>query len=232
MTTLQPKQFHGARIEVKDTHIRPPSQTGATTYSSSGYSSGSDRPSHKDLAFATNAEQTAWRYAQVVPQDKDHPVNNDPDPKHRSRVYTVARASDQTKDLSEIESKKGYKITGEHHVEKGATGTFPSINWNAFKDKTKASPFVSHMDMNHSYMQDRGPVKTMPEPHVEVPGQMNLFSGKTHEEQSHYENIPGMQLSHQFSAVDISHYQKDTASKQARAKKQYHWVDEHFGTVQ
>lgn len=244
---LSRPQFHGARMHFDDTHVRPPSQTGATSWSSSGYSSGSDRPAHTDLAFATDSEHVAWGYARVVPHTPDHPVNNDPDPKYRSRVLTVGRAPDQTKYATEIESQKGFPITGVHHSEIGATSTFHEINWNAFKAKgTGPYGLVASGDRNQSYME------TDPqEPHVpgniregasdhqnkylvdyRHPDQLNLFSDKTVAEHKEYEGTPGALLHMSPEQFDTKAFDKDPTTKVIRRAKEYHErIDVHLGTV-
>jgi hypothetical protein len=235
---LSPPQFHGARTQINDTHVRPPSVTGASSSSSSGYSSGHGKPSHKELAFATPTEHVAWLYAHATSVAKDHPTNNDPDPKYRSRVYAVAPSADQHTDFpgdDEIKSATGYKIMGVHDAAPGATGTFPTHNWNAFKARKSGHPLVSHEDKNHSYMEVDHPVpdNVRPEKHVEVPGQMNLITGKTIEEHKEYENTPGVMLhmGKQFSPGDITNFHKDPTVSTIRAKKQYHRADETLGTV-
>jgi hypothetical protein len=225
--------FHGARLAIQDTHVRPPSVTGANPASSRGFSSGSDRPPHTDLAFATDSERIAWRYAQAVPGSPHSPVNNDPDPKYRSRVYSVAPAADQVHNVGEIESPTGFKITGEHHAEVGATGTFPQVNWNAYKAKVPGRQVVSG-DKNHSYMEsDAKPAYEPPVDHVH-PNQLNVFSGKTRAEQETYEKTPGasIHMGKQFSEADLAAHKKDPASVGVRRRQKYHeYVDKPLGTV-
>lgn len=239
------RQFHGARREIDDTHVRPPSVTGAHPASSLGFSSGSDRPAHTDLAFATPSEHQAWGYARTWAPNKNHPSNNDPDPKHRSRVYEVAPASDQHNDGSEIQSLTGYKILREHHSEVGVTGTFPQVNWNAYKAKPADNRVVSSGDRNHSYMEtDPDRPAHVPLPHQEAgaegtqryrapderhPDQMNLFSGRTVAEHREYENTPGAMLHNkQFAGAD---FHRDPTTSVIRRSKPWHSVDEALGTV-
>lgn len=246
------RQFHGARNEIRDTHVRPPSVTGASAASSHGFAGGAagDTP-HTDLAFATAQDHSAWGYARPVGTHPDHPDNNDPDPKHRGRVYEVEPARDQKSDFggSEIVSPSGYRIIGEHHAPVGARATFPTVNWNAYKGKPANGGHVSHMDKNQSYMEeDPGPEKS---PHVPPPvregandyankhraddrhpDQLNLFSGKTVAEHKAYTATPGMMMHlHPTQFPDAGAFHQDPTTTTIRRAKDYHRVDEQFDTV-
>lgn len=248
--TLQPRQFHGARRQIDDTHVRPPSVTGVHAASSYGFSSGDGRPPHTDLAFATHSESTAWSYARGEVMSKEHPLNHDPDPKHRSRVYEVAPASDQYQNGpgGEIESEKGYRILAEHHSAPGATSTFHELNWNAFKGVRPGTPnYVHSGDVNHSYMETQ-PADPHKEPFVHLlkeaggyqhrdavdprhPDQLNLFTGKTVAEHKAFENTPGMMLHLHPGQFDSAAFQHDPTVTTIRRSKEYHRVDEQLGTV-
>lgn len=243
-------QFHGARRQINDTHVRPPSVTGVYAASSHGFSGGKYGLPHTELAFATAQEHSAWQYAMPVPTHPDAPANNDPDPKHRGRVYTVEPAKDQKRDShgGEIESPTGYRITGEHHAPVGAMATFPSVNWNAYKAKPANGGHVSHQDKNQSYMDtslelERAP--HVPPPVREAGGdygnrhrvderhddQLNLFSGKTVAEHRAYENTPGMLLHLHPGQFDEAAFRRDPTTPTIRAAKDYHRVDTELGTV-
>ena len=240
--------FHGARQLFDDTHVRPPSVTGAYPASSLGFSSGSDRPPHTDLAFATGSESTAWSYARAVPLGANAPINNDPDPKYRSRVLTVGHAPDEHGDLGEIESQHGFPITGVHHSEVGATSTFHELNWNAFKAKPSGPHrLVSSGDKNQSYMEN-DPNLPAPATHqfkeAALPGrqhrnatddrhpdQLNLFTGKTVAEHLQYEDTPGVSMHLHPGQFDSAAFHHDPTASVIRASKPYHRVDEEFGTV-
>jgi hypothetical protein len=238
------RQFHGARVGINDTHIRPPSQTGVYAASSKGFSGGTNGYSHEDVAFSTKSEHSAWNYARAVPTSPNAPANNDPDPKHRGRVYTVEPAKDQHVE-SEISSPTGFKITGSHDSPTGAMATFPSVNWNAYKAKNGGQ--VSHVDKNQSYMDTS--LEPERKPHVPLPvqegkdnysnknrvddrhpDQLNLFSGRTVQEHNDYNNTSGttMHLSPgQFKDTDDFH--KDPTTSVIRARQDYADMDSKLG---
>ena len=247
--TVLGRQFHGARNEIRDTHVRPPSVTGASAASSHGFAGGPIDKPHTDLAFATSQQHSAWQYAMPVSTHPDAPVNNDPDPKHRGRVYEVAPAHDQAGDRSEIVSPTGFRITGEHHAPAGARATFPTVNWNAYKGKPANGGHVSHMDKNQSYMEEEPGLEKpshVPPPVREGandyankhraddrhPDQLNLFSGKTVAEHKAYTATPGMTMHlHPAQFPDASTFDRDPTTTTIRRAKDYHKVDEHFDTV-
>ena len=246
------RQFHGARNQIDDTHVRPPSVTGASAASSHGFAGGAaGNTPHTELAFATNQSHSAWGYAMPVPTHPDAAVNNDPDPKHRGRVYEVEPARDQKSDFGggEIASPSGYRILGEHHAPAGARATFPTVNWNAYKGKPANGGHVSHMDKNQSYMEE-GPGPDKP-PHVPPPvregagdyankhrvddrhpDQLNLFSGKTVAEHKTYTSTPGVMLHlHPTQFPDAGAFNRDPTTTTIRRAKDYHRVDQQFDTV-
>lgn len=245
-------QFHGARRQVNDTHIRPPSVTGAYAASSHGFSSGSDRPPHTDLAFATHTEHEAWSYARTYTHHQDAPLNNDPDPKHRGRVYEVEPAHDQYQSSphSEIESETGYRIKRAHMSAPGDTSTFHEVNWNAYKRKPapgSGTSFVPSGDANHSYMEvDPATKDKVPKPipfreatdyqnryavDPRHPDQQNLFTGKTVAEHKVYEHTPGVMLHLNPEQFDSAAFHRDPTVSTIRASKPYHRVDTQFDTV-
>ena len=224
---LHTQQFHGARQGIDDTHVRPPSVTGAYAASSHGFSGGGGKHAgtpHTDLAFSTNSEHTAWSYARHSGSTVGHPVNHDPDPKHRGRVYAVEPAHDQDHDggRGEIASPTGFRMTGvEHHSARGVTSTFHEVNWNAYKGAPKkGSAFAHSQDANHAYMDVHAPThhlasgdtppRTEPTVHPvkeggdeygnkhrvdqRNPNQLNLFSGRTVAEHNAYNGTPGAML--------------------------------------
>lgn len=256
MSALQRRQFHGTPNAIDDTHIRPASHTGATAASSRGFSSGGGRPAHTDLAFSTHSEDEAWGYAiNTGRRLKEHPENSDPDPRHRSRVYEVEPAHDQHQEggkHGEIQSETGFRIKGEQLHKRGETGTFPQINWNAFKPTSPASPrhVASDQDMNHSYMQDQSNVEKAPHtpapydeaatdhdnryraPDSRHPDQVNLYTGHTVAEHKTYENVPGFQLHmnpEQFPQAEAMH--RDPTTSVIRARKHYAGIDREMGTT-
>lgn len=253
--TLSRRQFHGTPYQIDDTHIRPSTHTGAPAASSRGFSSGNGRPAHVDLAFATNGEDVAWGYAlNTGHRLKDHPSNSDPDPRWRSRVYEVGRAPDQyqPRPHDEIESEVGFPIKGAIMHRAGETGTFPQINWNAFKPRSAASPrhVASDMDLNHSYMQDQSGVEKparVPKPFDENlephenryrapdhrdPEQLNLFTGKTVAETDRYVRQPGFMLqAGQFEGHDVADFHRDPTTSTRRAMQPYAKLDREMGTT-
>ena len=259
---FQPPQFHGAPNQIDDTHIRPASHTGVTPASSRGFSSGGGRPAHVDLAFSTHYEDEAWGYAIATGRRrKDHPENSDPDPRHRSRVYQVAPAPDQYQEHKggEIESEQGFRIIGEHLHKAGETGTFPQVNWNAYKARSASSPehVATDQDRNHSYMDVHAPTHRLDHESLEAArqkpnkgklreadsyqrgavderhdDQLNLFTGKTVAEHRQYENTPGVTMHlDRGKQWDEVAFARDPTAKTIRASKPYHRVDEQFGTV-
>jgi len=254
---LQRKQFHGTPRQIDDTHIRPSSHTGADALSSRGFSSGAGKPAHTDMAFATHGEEEAWSYAiNTGSRSMAHPENHDPDPRYRSRVYEVEPAHDQYQEggkYGEIQSETGYGIKRAIHARVGETGTFPKINWNAFKAPSSTSPrhTASNQDFNHSYMQDQsGVVKPphVPRPFNETkdahdnrynapdhrdPDQLNLFTGKSVSETDHYVRQPGYTLmqSSQFEGHDIADFHRDPTTSARRALMPAHKLDVEFSTV-
>lgn len=243
-------QFHGARQQINDTHIRPPSVTGAYPASSIGFAGGAGRHAstpHTELAFSTSSSSSAWGYARPVSTSPDAAENNDPDPRHRGRVYEVEPAHDQDHDGSgsEIASPTGFRIKAEHHAPIGADATIPDLNWNAFKGKTPGRQ-LSHMDANQSYMEttpERDRPVHVPPPVREGkddysnkhrvderhPDQLNLFSGKTVAEHKAYTATPGLMLNR--GQFDVEALHRDPTTSVIRAAKEYHRVDEQFGTV-
>lgn len=245
--------FHGARqaLPEGETHILPPSKTGASTWASAPYTH-DDGTSHTETAFATPHEHTAGHYMRDQSVHPDDPVNNDPHPRHRSVLYEVAVPDDAVGDPrrdSEIASRSGFPIVATHHSLAGATSTFHEINWNAYKAKpTGHSSLVSSRDANHSYMEvdlDR-PVHVPPPyaegkneqdnryraPDARHPDQLNLFTGKTVTEHKAYENTPGMMIETGRGAqFDEVAFRRDPSVKTIRRSKSYHRVDEQFGTV-
>lgn len=245
----QPKQFHGARRQISDTHVRPPSVTGAPAVSSHGFSSGSDRPPHTELAFATNSESSAWGYARTNGSFKTHPENNDPDPKWRARVYEVEPSHDQFQRSrgDEIESPTGFRIKAEHLSAPGDTSTFHELNWNAFKSKAGNSRYAPSGDANHSYMETK-PVDPHKEPFVHVlkeaggyqhrdavdprhPDQLNGYTGKTVAEHRQFENTPGVMIHLNPKQFDTTAFSHDPTVTTIRRSKDYHRADEQLGTV-
>lgn len=249
MSALGP-QFHGARMRIDDTHVRPPSVTGAHPASSLGFSSGSDRPPHTELAFATESQHSAWNYARHHGSSKTHPVNHDPDPKWRGRVYEVEPAHDQYQASrgAEIESPTGFRIKAEHLSAPGVTSTFHEFNWNAFKRKDLPGHFAPSNDANHSYMETE-PVDPHAEPKVwhrkeaggdyqhrdaidpRHPDQLNLYTGKTVAEHKAYEDTPGVLHHLQPDQFDHAAFQRDPTVTTIRRSKDYHRVDIELGTV-
>ena len=251
-------QFHGAREQINDTHVRPPSVTGAYPASSLGFSSGADQPPHTDLAFATKLQHSAWQYARPVATHPDAVENNDPDPRHRGRVYEVAPAADQKGDSSEITSPTGFRITAEHHSAPDVTGTFPDINWNAFKGKRGPGRHLSHMDANHAYMDTHAPMHYLssgaispkppsPPPPVREgadeytnrkrvdsrhPDQLNLMTGKTVAEHNVYNATPGITMHlNPTQFQDTASFHQDPTTDPIRAARGYASVDRELGTA-
>lgn len=219
------RQFHGAREQINDTHVRPPSVTGVSAVSSYNFAGGGGRHNatpHTDLAFSTANEDSAYGYARHHGSTLGHPVNHDPDPRHRGRVYEVAPAYDQDSDNggSEIASPTGFRIIGEHHSAPGVTSTFHEINWNAYKGKPRSgSSFAHSSDANHAYMDVHAPThylasgatppRTTPyvTPQIQEgadeysnrnrvddrhPGQLNIMTGKTVSEHKGFNATPGV----------------------------------------
>lgn len=233
------QQFHGARREITNGVVLPATKTGVHPASSLGF--GADHPDH---AFATPSEHIAWGYAHSEAMYKDHPINHDPDPKHRARVYAVAPAADQHGDYpgdSEIKSKEGYKIIAEHQSREGETGTIPSVNWNAFKGvrSTYGGRGLVHSgDHNQStagpgydYTLDRTPATKAQTPTATPsPGQLSVFSGRSVEEHEKFEQTPGIAL--RKTGLDgVKDFMKDPVSMARRKKQRYHSVDEALGTT-
>jgi len=185
--------FHGAMMQVDDTHIRPSSVTGAEN-PNTGWS----YPSwHASRSWATPHAWYAGDYARRVPTDADHPINTDPDPRYRSRVYEVAGSPDMNVDDGlEVHSRTGFRIVGERDaINPGEQGTLPGINWNAFKQRLSRDPnsvssqLVSHLDMNH--YEPPEPRSDARQEDVAVhDGQLNLLSGRTAREHEEYEGTP------------------------------------------
>lgn len=255
--------FHGARQQLPagETHILPPSKTGAPTWASAPYKH-DDGTSHTETAFASPYEHVASSYMIAGSSHRDAEVNNDPDPKYRSALYEVAVPKDAVGDPrrdTEIGSKTGFPIVGMHHSISGATGTFPEVNWNAFKAKRPDSQFVAQQDMNHSYMDTHAPThaldseklakaETPRTPYREAPAggyrnrdepdprhldQLNLFSGKTVAEHRAFESTPGvmMHLHGDQFADQKAAFANDPTVKTIRRSKEYHRADEQLGTI-
>lgn len=139
--------FHGTSHDIVGGRILPAIQHDFTVWGATGNVLG--QPSH-DHAFATSDEDTAWTFAKGAQAHHQIWDENDPNRNNRPRVYSVHPHPEMRPGTYEQFHEyiaPHYDVKDRIDIMPGQQGTFPTLNWNQFRDK--ANWDSDQHDFNH-----------------------------------------------------------------------------------